>query len=78
MWGTNMPHVESREVEQRVKALLFSSMIGVLVGLIVATCMESGHRAPPQDHSVPGLNEQSHEPHDTINETIPHGEKTHA
>ncbi len=67
MWGTNMPHLESREAERRVKVLLFSSMVGVLVGLIVATFIESEHRAPPQDHQVPDLHDQSNETHDTSN-----------
>ena len=73
-----MPQVESREAERRVKALLFSSMVGVLVGLIVATFMESEHRAPPPEHSVPGLNDHSNEPHEKINETNARGKRSHA
>jgi hypothetical protein len=73
-----MPHLESREAERRVKVLLFSSMVGVLVGLIVATFMESEHRAPPPAHPVPGLNDQSNEPHDLINETNVRGKRFHA
>ncbi|ULA68830.1 MAG: hypothetical protein LZF62_380016 [Nitrospira sp.] len=51
--------MEHRQAERRVQALLFSSMVGVLVGLMVATFMESEHRAPPPEHRVPGLHDRS-------------------
>lgn len=55
MWPTNVSPVERREAERRVKAVLFFSMMGLLVGLMVATYIESVHQAPPRSHpaSVP-------------------------
>ena len=55
-------------MERRVKALLFASMIWVLVGLIVATVIES----EPEGH--PLLNGQWPAP-DTIDRTTNHEEK---
>lgn len=78
MWGINMPHVEHREAERRVKAWLFSSMVGVLVGLIVATCMEAEHRAPPSPHPMSGLNDPSNEPKEMSNGNASPKERTHA
>lgn len=70
MWRTDMSPVERREAERRVKALLFSSMVGVLVGLMVATVIESEHPAPPRSQSVPGLTEP-------VSETFGQTERPH-
>lgn len=67
-----MSPVERREAERRIKALLFASMVGVLVGLIVATVIES--EQPP----LPLLNDQLSAPHDTIDRTTNHKEEKHA
>jgi len=67
VWPTDMSQLESREAERRVKGVLFSSMVGVLVGLMVATFMESEHRSPSPDHPAPVLNDQPNEPNDMSN-----------
>lgn len=55
MGGTEMSPVEHREAERRVKTMLFCSMVGVLVGLLGATLIESDHRKADPGHpgSVP-------------------------
>ncbi len=73
-----MPHLEQREADRQVKAWLFSSMVGVLVGLIVATFMETEHRAPPSAQPMSGLNDPSNGPKDTTNGNTAHGGRTHA
>ena len=60
-----MSHVERRDAERRVKVVLCSSMVGLLIGLVVATFIESDHPAPPRSHPVPGETNQLKEPQDT-------------
>lgn len=62
MWPTNMSYVERREAERRVKVVLFSSMVGLLIGLVVATFIESEHPAPPPSQPVRGERNQLNEP----------------
>lgn len=45
-----------------MKVMLFSSMVGLLMGLVVATFIESEHPAPPRSQSVPGVAAPMSEP----------------
>ncbi len=62
MWRIDMSLVESREADRRVKVILLFSMIGVLVGLIVATVMESEDSRPPRGNPLPLLKGHENEP----------------
>lgn len=53
MWRTDMSYLESQEAARRGKAIVCSSMVGVLVGLIVATFIESEKRVSPPASSTP-------------------------
>ncbi len=69
-----MSPVEGRDAERRVKALLFASMVGVLVGLLVATFIESEHPAPPHSHAAPDMTNQLNELKDTLKDHSVHTE----
>lgn len=63
-----MAYVERRDAERRVKVVLFSSMVGLLIGLVVATFIESEHPAPPRRHAAPDMTNQLNELKDTLKE----------
>jgi hypothetical protein len=54
-----MSSVEHREAERRVKAVLVSSMVGLLMGLIVATLIASERQPAPPGHSGSALDDES-------------------
>lgn len=78
MWPTEMSPVESREAERRVKTLLFSSMVGLLVGLLMATVIEAEHPTPSQVPSEPLLKDQSYVPNEPIDRKKIRKEGKHA
>ena len=73
-----MSRLEHREAERRVKTMMFCTMVGVLVGLVGATLIESDHRQadPGQPGSVP--QNQLQEQKDVPNEHSRAEDQTHA
>lgn len=73
-----MSRLEHREAERRAKTMMFCTMVGVLIGLVGATLIESDHRQadPGQPGSV--LQNQVHERKDVPNEHSRVEERTHA
>lgn len=72
-----MSPVERREAEGRVKAVLFSSMVGLFVGLVVATFIESEQRPAPPTSPEPVVNDESNEPKDSLQRHVGHNEGNH-
>lgn len=76
--GTEMSPIEYREAERRIKTMLFGSMVGVFVGLVGATLIESDHRQADPRHPGSVPQNQVHERKDVLNEHIRVEERTHA
>lgn len=65
-----MSRLEHRETERRVKTMLFCSMVGVLVGLMGATLIESDHRQAGTGHPGSLPLDQVNEQKNILNEQL--------
>ena len=73
-----MSAVEHRETERRVKTMLFCSMVGVLVGLVGATWIESDHGQADPGHPGSLPLDQVNERKDILNEQLIVENRKHA
>ncbi|ULA61791.1 MAG: hypothetical protein LZF60_380003 [Nitrospira sp.] len=78
MWATDMSNLEYREEERRVKIMLFWSMVGLLVGLVGATLLETDQREEEPRHEGATPQNQVNERTNALSEQITVKEKTDA